>query len=440
MKKYKLSKYNKIIQENNKVYIYNSISGGLGEIDANYKELFTGAYPESEIINEIKKHKNFLNQLKEGLILIEQDFDELSYLRFLHSQMRYGNYNSFGLTLVPTNACNCRCPYCFEKDAEYPIGKMSELVQTKIIDYIDERISENGKLNISWFGGEPLLAIDTIKNMMIKINEFKIKKNLNIYSFMVTNGVLLDEKNVKDLIDMGIKNMQVTLDGPQKIHDAKRALKNGKGTYETILNNLVNCDEEIKISLRVNVDRTNAQEIQSLFRELKSVGLDKKKNINLYYSMIKDYSPYNASINSECFTTEEYADMENKLHVYSEESGFSVNLEPSPNIGNCGAISPYSIVVEADGTLQKCWNAVGDKSKSVGNILDINTVMNGNLIKWLGWNPLDNEKCVTCKELPLCYGGCPYQAIYGNKKKGNYRCNPIAHNIINRLQGVVTKG
>lgn len=64
-------------------------------------------------------------------------------------------------------------------------------------------------------------------------------------------------------------------------------------------------------------------------------------------------------------------------------------------------------------------------------------IKNPNLMKWLGWNPLEKEKCSGCKKLPLCFGGCPYFSIYKSDEHYMYECNPIALNSLDRVKAVV---
>ena len=125
------------------------------------------------------------------------------------------------------------------------------------------------------------------------------------------------------------------------------------------------------------------------------------------------------------------------------KKGFQpANSNIQPKLYGCGAVSPNSILVEPDGTLQKCWNVVGDKNEAIGNIMDIGDEFNGTLqelineSKWYAWSEFENEDCKNCEVLPLCMGGCPYYAVKRNElfEKYHYRCTSEKYNLKNVLQ------
>lgn len=441
MSNYKFSFYNEIFSENDSVYIYNYITGGLGELDDTTAKTYVACKGDEDLfLEEILQNSELKKMFIDGGMIIDKNLNELEYLKFLHYSNRFANNNCFTLTLLPTNACNCRCAYCFEKEYNYKNGLMSEKVQNEVINLVDKNLHENGKLELMWFGGEPLIGIDVIREIHRKLRLLKEKKNIYISSGMVSNGVLLTPQISKELVEIGISKIQITLDGPKRIHDTRRKLQNGKGTFDDIVKNISDADKKLEITVRVNVDKQNFEFMEELLEELVSKGLNEMENISLYFGMVKDYSggSYNCNI---YYSTKEYAEKENKLHALAEQKGFLVDLLPRENIVNCGALFPNTLVVEADGTLQKCWNTVGDKTKSIGNLLENEENMaNPNLMKWLGWNPLEKEKCLGCKKLPLCFGGCPYFSIYNSDEYYMYECNPIALNSLDRIKTVARTG
>lgn len=439
MKEYKFSYYNEIFTMKEKLFIYNYITGGIGEFNDEVFELYKRYGYSDELLQGILSFPELKEELIQAGMLIENGLNEIDYLRYLHYGGRFANRNCFTLTLLPTNACNCRCPYCFEKDFNYSEGFMSEQVQDKIIEMLDKSLDNNGKLELTWFGGEPLLGINVIKNFYKKINELVRQKNLQIFSSLITNGTLLTKSVSIELIHLGIEKIQVTLDGPKSLHDKKRKLISGEGTFDSIINNILNADPRLHIMLRININKENINHIEELLDELNEFLLNKRDNVSIYFGLVRDYSleGYKGNI---FFSSIEYSKLENELHKLAKAKGFRIELFPHENIANCGAIFPNTLVVEADGTLQKCWNTVGDKSKCVGNILSTeeeNEIVNPNLVKWLGWNPLEKEKCLKCKKLPICFGGCPYFGIYDSDPNYAYECNPVALNSLDRIKEIV---
>ncbi len=107
---------------------------------------------------------------------------------------------------------------------------------------------------------------------------------------------------------------------------------------------------------------------------------------------------------------------------------------------SCGATSPRGLVIEPDGSIQKCYELVGDKTTIIGSILDENKNNNKleplclkNLSEWHTWSPFNNADCIDCKVLPLCLGGCPYysinEEIESKHKDRSSKCSSIKYNL-----------
>ncbi|SLM85991.1 radical SAM/SPASM domain-containing protein [Vagococcus fluvialis] len=447
---YKFSKYNKLLKVQNKIYLYNFFTGGFASFSPEYEDLVSNCDFISEA--DLKKLTQVNNSLIEELIyggfLIDKNVSEFKVLKTLHSLARFKGANTLVLTLLPTLGCNFRCPYCFEQGSNYPTSHMSEEVMDAIVDYIDDNLYENGSLMLSWYGGEPLVALQTIEKLYKKITVLTNKKNITITSSMITNGYFLTKDVVERLLKMDLSHLQVTIDGPREIHNETRILPNGKGTYDRIIDNIKEIDDRVNLSIRVNIQKQNFKYFNLLVEDLIKEDLNKKENIRIYCAPVRDFGTENNTIYSTCFTTNEFAQEEIKMNNILEDNGFIVGDDINPNISVCGAISENAIVIEPDGTLQKCWNVVGDKGESVGNILhspenlDNNSKEMINLSKWYAWSAYEDDKCKSCPVLPQCMGGCPYYTVNKNIifEEQEYRCSPNKYNIENKLVRLTGKG
>ncbi len=110
--------------------------------------------------------------LKKGGFILENDINELELLKLVRLQGQY-NSSSLGLTLAPTLGCNFNCVYCYEEDHNN-FTKMSDEVQDSILKLIKGKGKALNSLNITWYGGEPLLAIDIVQSLSKKIVEYYI--------------------------------------------------------------------------------------------------------------------------------------------------------------------------------------------------------------------------------------------------------------------------
>lgn len=435
---YKLSDYNYLMEVNGEKFIFNYLSGGFAKLKSeNYDLINRQSQLEHKYIDVEEIDKEVLEKMLEGRIIINSDIEETNLLKAVHYKSRYGNSNSYGVTIAPTLACNFRCTYCFEKDMNYPVVTMTDEIIRETVSYIENKMPQNGNFNVNWFGGEPLVAIDVLEKIQNEINALAVKKNTKVMVSMITNGYLLTKTNIEKLIQLGIRNVQVTLDGDRDTHNLRRPLVNGKGTFDTILNNVIQADEKMRIVLRINVDKDNICEMDNFLNFLASNGVHKKENISIYFSLVRDYENNTcSSVSNTCLTVKDFAQEEVDLYKLLIGKGFKMNKRIRPTIVNCGAISPNSILIEPNGGLQKCWNCIGDDSKRVGNVNNniSNDLYESNMIKWLSWSPFDDKECGNCDILPACMNGCPYYSIYHKENKFIYNCSSLKYNTGKMLE------
>lgn len=177
------SLYTHTFTYNNHFFVYNSEVNGFFEVS---KDLYE-SLDSSKIDNLSSDCKELLLKNK---ILVEKKAKYAFYMRnkLLNCLERFCS-TKLTVIVIPTTSCNFRCPYCFE---EHKTNKtMSDIVADKLIDFIN--VHDDAKLlNVMWYGGEPLLAFDRMKQILHKI---ETKCNLKIHSqSMVTNGYLFDEE------------------------------------------------------------------------------------------------------------------------------------------------------------------------------------------------------------------------------------------------------
>ncbi|WP_231503507.1 radical SAM protein [Paenibacillus sp. 1-18] len=177
------------------------------------------------------------------------------------NETRYQN-QTLNLTILPTFSCNFRCPYCFENlTSKSGKSSFSQKIQNEILTFIEESIK---KLNIkrivvNWTGGEPLLEFKKITILMERINLIADENKINVAHFMVSNGYLLTVERAKILSELGVKRIQITIDGSKASHDQRRILANQEGTFDKIMRNIEDSCDFIHITLRTNVDLNNIQ-------------------------------------------------------------------------------------------------------------------------------------------------------------------------------------
>lgn len=266
----KVSRFNIIEEVEDGILIYNTNSNGILKLNKDYARKY-----KDLIKNKGEIDKGFEEALLYGKMIIrDQDGDELDKI-FIENKLRRFGGNQIDLTIAPTTACNFRCPYCYEKGKEYT--SMNEDTVQKVKEYI-EKLKENYKyIGITWYGGEPLLALSTIKELMESVYD-NFDKN-HVYSNIVSNGYLLTEDTANELKKYNISDIQITIDGPPEIHNKRRILPSKEDTFFTIFDNMksaLNIYPDLHISIRVNIDKTNINGVDEIISYLKQYDLFKK--------------------------------------------------------------------------------------------------------------------------------------------------------------------
>ena len=388
---------------------FNSLSGGLAVLDSEGWARYTAL-----VKGEPLDPKNPVDQgLVEGRFVVPENFDELAYLKTLHLRQRYTT-EAWSLTICPTIDCNFGCDYCFQR---HRVSRMTEAVQAKLLEVFAQKAPRLSKFFVTWFGGEPTLAWDVVQRLSQGFLEVAERNRVEYSASLITNGYLLDEGKVADMVRYRIHLVQITLDGDAPYHDQRRHLLTGEGSFERILANLrLFLGKPVFVHIRVNVDVRNREGVPALLKRLAEEGLAHQENLRVYFAPVTSTAPPSHGVKGFCFTRKDFARIEPEYFTLAESLGLATLPYPSLQLGGCVAAHPEGFVVEPDGTLQKCWDTVGQPEFAVGNILEYDPLQlaeNPVYQRWMSWDPFSEElACSRCTWLPACMGGCPLKVVF----------------------------
>jgi uncharacterized protein len=425
----KQSKYNLFFDIDDKKIAFNSMSCALAEVDEKFFNVYdnlqtvdvmTGNNEDGnekvlndKVLND--EEKKLIDEMKKGKFIIDDDFDEIKNLEFMFNNAKY-NEKSLSVTIAPTLQCNFKCVYCYENPNQ---GKMDVKIQDAIIEKIKKSAERKKNIETCWYGGEPLLALDVITYMSEKIVNICKENNVSHYAGMVTNGYLLNDEIIEKLVKCNVSFIQVTLDGPRDVHDRRRVLRGNGGTFDKIIENLVKLKKyKIITSIRINIDRTNMNSVEELMKILVDNGL---QSLPISLGHVMDFTDACKSISEDCLAGSEFSEICIDLSRKFVENGFEIigrKMYPTVIGKFCGANYISNFVLDPSGNVYKCWNEIGNKSKSIGNLADSSVPddrMLANNIKYMTWSPFDYEECIGCKYVPICMGGCSYLGMKSNK-------------------------
>ena len=345
------------------------------------------------------------------------------------------------VVIMPTSQCNFSCAYCGQIHRN---GNMTRPIESGVVERIEERIKklnpEKDQLNISWFGGEPLLGIKSILRISNKINRLCDKIGVSWRSKMPTNGYLLTVDNfVRLYSESHLREVEVTLDGPREAHDSSRPLKfHGASNFDIILNNLTQIStldgiDDFSGSIRVNVHAGNIEKIPELIELIAATGICKSV-FSMNIVPVYDWGDEKADGKIDRI---EFSDWELNMCRLMQTLGVSHSLFPiSPSKSICTAVDKFSEVITTNGRIFSCTEEPLapslDPSRSVGHVLTLSPKQRrprGEFDTWIEEGiKSGHSHCSKCSVLPLCGGSCPKQWY-----EGNIPCPPWKFNISERL-------
>lgn len=396
--------YTYIFKRDNKFYLFNTQNCFFAEISSElYELIFNRDY--SELDDEMKSVL-----LEKGvLVSSESKYDYFNGQRIRFLSNSYDN-KKLCLVIAPNSGCNFECPYCFEEKKRQI--SMQKGFDESILNFINEhKYAET--LSLIWYGGEPLMSFNRIKEIYYRIlNESNIKI---VNHSIITNGYLINNGVIDFFKQSNLNKIQITLDGNEDTHNRTRYLKVGKKpTFKTIIDNIVLVAQNIpncKVSVRINVSKSNSKEYISLYEHLISFGL---KNIYPYPGFVRKDTPDKRSLCCDCLDNESAAEFLNSLNKSSYRS------KPSSTPKGCMVNHINSYIIGPEGELYKCWNDFNNNNKIIGSIFD-NQIVNKHLFHsyMMELSAFSDDNCKDCMFFPICSGGCSwyrYRNIYENGK------------------------
>lgn len=404
--KYKSSYYNTVLQYEEKLIVFNSISGQLLTFDAvsgeKAKEIlaFPNDYPDDEIFRHLLKHGCIIEEGCDELVAVEE-IERRSYL----------NDDELFLIVLPTEQCNFRCKYCYESFVK---KEMSEHTQAELIKFVKTRVGSVKSMTVEWFGGEPLLSEKVIANLSGAFMQICQEHGIPYAASMTTNGYRLDAAMVNRLKNYHVLHYQITIDGLEDTHDKQRVRADGSGTWRQIINNLRDIRDNVKssmvhIMLRTNLSKPIINEIDEYLNFLEQE-FKNDRRFHFLWRMAGDWdNMQDQSFESQFCSPDDYY---NVLSMASQRRFSNRKLRDMLIPGGlvCYASKYNSFVIGSDGVIHKCTLGLDEAKNNVGYLGGTKEIQDE---MWVYPSDFLDEKCVKCKKRPICQGkrSCPNSNI-----------------------------
>ncbi len=299
-----------------------------------------------------------------------------------------------GYTILTTTDCNARCFYCYEKGCAHV--DMNRETALKTVDFIEEHCGGK-RVTLNWFGGEPLYNLEAIESITQELK----RRNIRFNSHMTSNGYLFDDEVVRKAKEQWkLQRVQITLDGTEDIYNRRKAYIYHEGSaFQRVTENIQRLlDAKIRVSIRLNVDKHNYDDLEQLCAWL--------ANRYKEESMLSVYARYMFSIDGQSHAplggeVETLCDymmrLENKLRALGLQR--PSNLRKTLKLNCCMADSDAAILIQADGSLGQCEHFYD--SMPCGSVEQ--GILDGDVVNY--WKRLepDSDVCKRCAIYPDCF-------------------------------------
>lgn len=353
-------------------------------------------------------------EIKE-LVDSEQLYSKDYYEDIAHSTMDDEDYVK-ALCLNIIHDCNLRCKYCFADEGEYHghKGKMSIDTAKKALEYVIKRSGPRKNIEVDLFGGEPLMAMDVIKEVVQYGKELGEKHKKNIRFTMTTNSTLLTPE-VVDFLDAEMGNIILSIDGRKEINDQVRVRADGTGSYEKILPQIKNMISKRTAGKQYYVRGTFTKKNPDFFNDIMSLVDEGFKEISIEPVVLEDGHPLAISKEELPKIMESYDKLFDEMTKRQKNKDleftfyhFNINLQGGPcvykRISGCGAGHEY-VAITPQGEVYPCHQFIGKEQFKLGSIYDDS--YDKNLAKTFKKAHIYNKPvCRNCWAKFYCSGGC----------------------------------
>ena len=352
-----------------------------------------------------------------GHVMEEGEEDDLfEYLRvYAHNLHKEACKNNHHL-IIPTYDCNLQCPYCFEKHLYREAVDLHTVMDEQTVDSIFNAIlsldSDSAEKCIELYGGEPL----QVKNFPI-IEYILRKGDQHGYAFRaITNGA--DFYHFVPLLSsVNIHEVQITLDGPRKVHDQRRFRKGG--TFNDIVRGIdLALEYDIPVRIRINVDYKNIESIPELAQFYMEKEWYPKVKANITSVYASECVEYPSVIPLE-EVPKRIIDLffqDERMEVFSDTfKGLNFLLghlflkeEFHHHFWACNAHTNL-LFYDPFGDIYACGEAVGHPEHKIGKYTPV-LQFNENYRHWRNRTVFAIPECTKCNLAFFCGGGCAYRA------------------------------
>ncbi len=426
---YKLNGYNIVLD---------TCSGSVHTVDEvayDIIAMYKTSTPDQIVEKILAEYGNLPDVTEEEILGCIEDIRSLEAAGKLFSEDKYENlaYNFKNnsnvvkaLCLHVAHTCNLNCSYCFASQGKYQGDRalMSFEVGKQAFDFLIANSGTRKNVEVDFFGGEPLMNWDVVKQLVAYARSIEKEHNKNFRFTLTTNGVLVDD-DVIDFCNKEMSNVVLSLDGRKEVNDHFRVDYAGKGSYETIVpkfQEFVKRREGKNYYVRGTFTHNNVDFTNDLFH-MADLGFTE---LSMEPVVCPPDDPYALTQEDLPKLFEQYEILAKEMIKRKKEGRpftfyhYMLDLKHGPciykRITGCGSGTEY-MAVTPWGELFPCHQFVGDPKYSLGNIWDgvTNKAVQD---EFRSCNAYARSECKDCWAKLYCSGGCAANAYHATGKIG----------------------
>ena len=334
------------------------------------------------------------------------------------------------LCLHIAHSCNLNCSYCFASQGKYHGERalMSFEVGRRALDFLIENSGTRHNLEVDFFGGEPLMNFDVVKQLVAYARSVEKEHNKNFRFTLTTNGMLIDD-DVIDFANRECVNVVLSLDGRKEVHDRFRVDYAGNGSWEKIVpkfQRLVEARGGKDYYMRGTFTHANPDFLEDI-KVMLDLGFNELSMEPVVCAPDDPSALTEEDFPIVCEQYEKLAELMLQRHREGRPFTFyhyMIDLKGGPciykRISGCGSGTEY-MAVTPWGDLYPCHQFVGDEKYLLGNVFDgvSNTAAQD---EFMACNVYAREECRDCWARLYCSGGCAANAYHATGSvKGVYK-------------------
>ena len=382
------------------------------KLDENCPEWLVEEFSSEASESEIKEiYSELLSLQNAGQLFSEDDYERFTCM------MKGAPIKSMCLHI--SHDCNLRCKYCFASTGDFGKGRKLMPVETgkKAIDFLLTHSGNRHNLELDFFGGEPLMNWDAVKEIIAYARSKEEEYNKKFRFTVTTNGMLLNDESI-DFINEEMSNVVLSLDGRKCVNDAMRVTEGGRGSYDVFVPKFQKLVEKRRNGkykeyyARGTFTKNNLDFANDVYHIADDLGFDQ---LSVEPVIADPSEPYALTEEDLPRIYEEYEKLAVEMIRRKKEEGgcfnffhFMIDLDQGPcaikRLRGCGCGNEY-VSVTPDGDIYPCHQFVGHDEWKMGNLED-ETLDLEMKDKFACSNIYTKDGCKDCWCKFYCSGGC----------------------------------